>query len=106
VSIIGGTTRRGRWRVPQRSVSVSIIGGNDLDLCEAELSAPEVELISVSVIGGLSLRVPRGVRVVVEGISLLGGRSTRLDEPSIGAAAPTIRVRAFSLIGGVSVRNP
>jgi Domain of unknown function (DUF1707) len=106
VSLIGGTSRRGRWRVPQRAVSVSVIGGNDLDLREAELAAPEVEMITVSVIGGVSLKVPRGVRVVVEGFSLLGGRSIRLDEAAIAPSAPTIRLKAFSLIGGISVRNP
>lgn len=106
VSLIGGTRRRGRWRVPARTVSVSIIGGTDLDLREAELTTSEVQLTMVSVIGGVDLKVPRGVRVVVEGFSLIGGRSIRVDESAVHASAPTVRIRAFSVIGGVSVRNP
>lgn len=102
VSPIGGESRRGRWRVPARSVGVTIIGGASLDLSEAEFAAPTVEVTRWSVIGGVSVRVPAGVRVEVSGFSLLGGQSVSLPEPAPGA--PTLRIRLFSLIGGVSVR--
>jgi hypothetical protein len=62
-SLIGGFARTGSWRVPERSVGISIIGGADLDLTEAELPAPEVEFTRISIIGGISAKVPAGVRV-------------------------------------------
>ena len=83
---------------------MSLIGGADLDLRDARLADSEVTFTKVSLIGGVDLGVPRGVRVRVSGFSVLGGRSVELDEPS-DPAAPTLHVRAFSLIGGVRVRS-
>jgi Domain of unknown function (DUF1707) len=102
VSPIGGMTRKGSWRVPARSVGISVIGGASLDLTDAEFAAPEVLLTRISLIGGIEAKVPAGVRVEVEGFTLLGGHSVRLPPPSPGA--PVLRLRLFSLIGGVSVK--
>lgn len=98
---LGGTVRRGRWRVPPRSVGVALIGGASLDLSQAEFAAPVVEITRWSLIGGITVKVPPGVRVEVGGMSVIGGHSVRLSDPSPGA--PTLRLRLFSLIGGVSV---
>lgn len=105
VSVLGGLNRKGRWQVPARMIWVSLIGGIDLDLREAQLTAPTIELIKVSVIGGAELTVPRGVRVQVEGFTLIGGRSIKLDESAIHPGAPTIVIRAYSLIGGVEIKT-
>ena len=102
VSPIGGVSRKGSWRVPERSVGISLIGGADLDFGGAEFPAPEVELTRFSLIGGISATVPPGVRVEVSGFTLLGGHSVRLPEPA--PSAPVLRLRLFSIIGGISVR--
>jgi hypothetical protein len=61
-----------------------------------------VEFSRFSLIGGISAKVPAGVRVEVSGFTLLGGHSVRLPEPVPGA--PVLRLRLFSIIGGLSVR--
>ncbi|MET9022826.1 DUF1707 domain-containing protein [Actinopolymorpha sp. NPDC004070] len=104
VTPLGGLRRSGRWRMRDHLLSVTLIGGVDLDLREAQLDAPEVTLTSVSVIGGVSLTVPPGVSVVTEGFSLLGGRSIDVDEVA-GDDAPTLRVRAYSVLGGLRVAS-
>jgi hypothetical protein len=101
---LGGTSRRGRWRVPENTVSVTVIGGVSMDLREAELAAREVTVTSVTVIGGFDVVVPSGMRVEVEGFSLLGGRKVDVDERA-APDAPTLRLRIFSIVGGVSVRS-
>lgn len=103
VSPIGGFKRRGRWKLAHRTVAITLLGGMNLDLSEAELSANEVTLTAISLVGGVSLRVPPGVRIVPTGFSLLGGRRIDLDDPDPGA--PTVRVKAFSLIGGITARS-
>ena len=105
MSLIGGTRRRGRWLVPARLGHLAVIGGLNLDLREAQLSGTEAQIDAYSVIGGVSVTVPRGVRVLVEGYTLLGGRRIQVDETAVGPGAPTVRIRLFSLIGGVDVRN-
>jgi DUF1707 SHOCT-like domain len=105
VSLLGGMARKGRWRVPAKMIAVAIVGGVDLNLRDAELSAPETVLIKVALVGGVSIVVPRGVRVRVEGITLIGGRDIRVDEGAIHTGAPTIVIKAYVLLGGVSVKN-
>lgn len=99
---IGGLKIRGPWRMERHVVVVSLIGGANLDLSQAELAAPEVTLTQVSVLGGTRITVPPGVRVDRSGFSLIGG--TRVGGgPQPGPGAPTIHVRAFSLLGGVQI---
>lgn len=104
ISPIGGISQRGRWRVPRHTVSITIIGGMDLDFGEAELAAPEVMLTKVSIIGGVNARVPPGMRVEVSNFAILGGRNVKLSG-SLAPNAPVLHIRSFSIIGGVNVRE-
>jgi Domain of unknown function (DUF1707) len=103
VTPLGGLRRAGAWRVAPRTVAVTLIGGADLDLGEAQFAAPAVTLTKVSLIGGVRVTVPRGVQVEVSSFALIGGR--RIDDAPAPAGAPLLRIRAFSLIGGVRVRR-
>jgi hypothetical protein len=104
ISPIGGIRHRGRWRVPRHTVAIGVLGGVDVDLSEAELAAPEVMITKVSVIGGVSVRVPQGMRVEVSNFSILGGRDVNLGGP-LAPNAPVLHIRSFSIIGGVNVRE-
>ena len=87
----------------ERSVIVvSLIGGADLDLSQAQLAAREVTLTKVSLVGGVSIGVPPGIRVDASGFSLIGGTSVDAG-PEPGPGAPTVHVRAFSLLGGTRI---
>jgi len=56
----------------------------------------------VSLLGGVLVAVPPGIRVEVSGFSLIGG--TRVDAgPEPGPGAPAVRIRAFSLLGGTRI---
>lgn len=104
VSPLGGFTRKGRWRVAPNTVIVTLLGGADLDLSEAEFAGPEARLTKVSVIGSTKITVPPNVRVAVSGFSLIGGQDVNVGhatEPD----APVLRVRAFSILGGIEVRG-
>jgi hypothetical protein len=111
VAPVGGLRRHGRWHMDRHLVSLTVVGGTNLDLRDAELAAPEVTLTKVSLFGGVTVCVPRGVRVVLEGGSLLrgaglfGGHDAD-DCEHLAPDAPTLRVRAFSLFGGVTVQSP
>jgi hypothetical protein len=104
ISPIGGIRHRGHWRVPRHTVAIGVLGGVDVDLGEAELAAPEVMITKVSIIGGVSVRVPPGVRVEVSNFSILGGRNVNLGGP-LAPNAPVVHIRSFSIIGGVNVRE-
>jgi len=105
--IMGGGDRKGRWRVPERMTVVNVMGGADLDLREAVLETPEVEITVWSLMGGSTITVPEAVHVELEGFALMGGNSLRLDptRPDPPPGAPVVRVRAWSLMGGTDVRT-
>jgi hypothetical protein len=83
VSPVGGLRVSGPWRMDRHVIAVGIVGGARLDLSQAKLAAREVTLTKVSLVGGT--RVEAG--------------------PQPGPGAPTVHIRAFSLVGGVRVRR-
>ena len=103
VNLLGGTKRRGRWRMPRDMRVVGPLGGANLDLSEAEMTEPAV-LTKISLIGGVSLFVPEDMDVEVEGFRIFGGVRIEPSRRS-GPAARTIKVREYSLVGGVHVRR-
>ena len=104
VSPVGGLRVYGPWRMARHVIVASIVGGTWLDLSEAQLAAPEVTLTTVSLVGGTRIMVPPGIRVEPSGFSLIGG--TRVEGgPEPGPGAPTVYIRAFSLVGGVRIRR-
>jgi hypothetical protein len=101
VALIGGVKRRGAWRLPADMRIVTAVGGANLDLTGAEL--PErATLTKFSLAGGVSLRVPAGVQVEVEGFRVFG--RVRV-EPGPGPATTVLKVREFSLAGGIHVQR-
>jgi hypothetical protein len=103
VNVIGGVSRKGRWRAPERITVVNILGGVDLDLRGAQLDGSEIVITQFAFMGGLSVTVPEGIEVDVGGFALIGG----VDHEGSGKpplpGAPRVRVRGFTLIGGTSV---
>jgi hypothetical protein len=102
ISPIGGLSVSGPWRMERSVIVVSLIGGADLDLSQAQLAAREVTLTKVSLVGGVSIAVPPGIRVDASGFSLIGGTSVDAG-PEPGPGAPTVHIRAFSLLGGTRI---
>jgi Domain of unknown function (DUF1707)/Cell wall-active antibiotics response 4TMS YvqF len=103
VSVMGGVNRRGRFRLGARTYAVSIMGGMNVDLRQAELEEPEVTITVVSIMGGANIIVPEGVDVELTGIAIMGGKGYRPGKQPPPPGAPLVRVRVVSLMGGVSV---
>jgi hypothetical protein len=104
IALIGGFRASGRLRVTDRLVRVSLIGGVDLDLTEAEFTAPRFAIVKVSLIGGVDLRVPSEARITVHGFAI-GGRDLARGNPPRTAAGPEIVVYSYGILGGIKVRR-
>src|SRR5262249_31868896 len=105
VSVLGGADKRGRWRVAERLHVVAVMGGCDLDLRGAELASSDAVSAGAAVMGGVAIAVPEGVEVDLTGFALMGGNDLRLGDEPPPRGAPLIRVRAFSLMGGIDVKT-
>jgi hypothetical protein len=106
VSILGGRKFKGRWRPPTTMTLVSVIGGRELDLREAEIPATDgVTINAISLVGGTHVIVPDGLNVEVSGFSGLGGRKVDSKANPGSPSAPHVRLRVFSLVGGLKVEG-
>ena len=104
VSILGGTERRGRWRLGSDTSVVCVMGGVELDLRHAELEHLDSRLTVVTVMGGAEIVVPEGLDVDVEGFALLGGKEFRPGKTPPPRGAPRLRIRAYAFLGGIEVK--
>jgi hypothetical protein len=106
VSILGGSRRAGRWRAADRIRVIAFLGGVDLDLSQAIVTGPDIRLTCFALFGGIDVIVPRGVDVELTGFSLIGGRDLEIGDEPARPGTPVVHVRAFTLLGGISVGNP
>lgn len=105
VSVIGDIRRRGRWSLRARTTAWLLIGDVELDLRGALITADDEITIAVySVIGDVEVIAPEGVEVELSGFALLGDRKVDLAPVARVPGTPTVRIRAFSLIGDAKVR--
>ena len=74
VAVMGGAARKGRWRPPARTNVLTLMGGAELDLREAEL-AEDLVITAVTVMGGIGITVPEGVSVELSGFALMGANA-------------------------------
>jgi hypothetical protein len=102
LSIVGGLRRRGWGQMPEHLIHVSLIGGASIDLGDAVLSGEETTITLVSLIGGADLRVPEAVRSDLSGFTVFGRR--RVTGSPAASDGPMVHLRAFSLIGGATIR--
>lgn len=103
IPVIGSVERRGRWRLAERTVFVSLLGSADLDLTEAEVPAGGATFIKVSLLGDIKIVTPPTIDVDVAVAVGIGER--KLDGGAATPGAPTVRIKAYSLLGGVTVRR-
>jgi hypothetical protein len=100
VSIMGGTTRT--EDVAGEHGVFDLMGGSDLDLRNARFPDGEARVTAIAIMGGSDIWVPENARVELSGFALMGGNDNRVPP---GGDGPLIRVRAWSLMGGIDVRT-
>lgn len=103
IAVLGGGHRRGRFRAVGSINSVGILGGDDIDLREAEIEGGELTLNLFSLLGGANVYVPDSVEVELGGFSVLGGNEVRGNQRGPRQGAPVIRIRGFALLGGANI---
>lgn len=82
----------------------AIFGGATLDLREAHIDE-EAKVDAMALFGGVDVLVPEGWRVAPERHSDLRRVRGQDPQPASPSDAPTLRVNATSIFGGVTVAN-
>jgi Domain of unknown function (DUF1707)/Cell wall-active antibiotics response 4TMS YvqF len=104
IAVMADESRSGRWAVPAQLRSVAVMGSVKLDLTEAVPTARETHLNCVSIMGDVSIIVPEGVDVRMDGTAIMGEKTVKkLRTPPV-AGAPVIHVHAFAVMGSIEVK--
>ena len=105
LAVLGGTEQRGRWRLSSHLRIVAVFGGAKVDLGAAQPEAAESVITVVAVFGGAEISAPPGVSIQLSGFSLLGGKSDQRTAGPPLPGSPLVRIRVFSVFGGVTVKD-
>ena len=105
VAVMSGHSTKGRWRISGKTNAVAVMGGCDMDLRQAEIEGPEVEITAVAFWGGIDITVPEGFDVDLRGFSFMGGRDLKLRDVPIVPGSPRIVVHGFAVMGGIDVKS-
>lgn len=105
VSVMSGAERKGRWQIAPRLRVISVMGGADLDLSEAQLSDRVTRITVISIMGGADIRLPDGVEVQASKFGFMGGNDVRVSSTPPPPGAPVIELRLFALMGGNGVKQ-
>ena len=103
VAIMSGSHRRGRFRAVGSINAVAIMGGDEIDLREAEIEGGELTVNVFTLMGGANIYVPDSIEVEVGGFSLMGANIEVGSQRPSRPGAPLVRVQAYNLMGGVTI---
>jgi len=104
-AVVDDVKRSGRWHAPERIVATAQIGSVKLDFSDAVLAGPVIEVVAWANVGSVTLLVPEGWRVDVDGVSGgIGSVKNKTIPPTAGT--PTIKVTGRATVGDVVVRHP
>ncbi len=117
-AFMGGTNVGGvqPWKLENGSY-FALMGGIDIDLTAAELEQGETLLDLTAVMGGIDVKVGKGMAVICEGSAVLGGVSLKGQEDggiiasgkmeinTEGETKSILRIQARAILGGIEIKE-
>jgi hypothetical protein len=88
----------------ERLVSLSLLGGAELDFASAP-TPPEVQVLIFNLLASTTVKVQPDQEVKLSGFGLFGSKTVDPPRPGKDDFALPLEVTAFSLLGGVSVKR-
>jgi hypothetical protein len=99
-------TTKGKFTLPKTIHVGNILSGSKLDLSCADFVHPVTTIVTGSILAGVKIIVPRGVRVETQGLGILGGfKGLRSQTVTAGQYddSPLVLIQGFAILGGVKV---
>jgi hypothetical protein len=107
VAIMGGTSRKGLWKVGSTHTAFALMGGVEIDLRQARLTTRETVIHAYAIWSGIDIYVNAYTRVIVDGVGIMGAFDQARDKvtPELGPDSPLVRVSGFALMAGITVHR-
>jgi hypothetical protein len=107
IAILGGFKRRITSKKFKGGSVLSVMGGFQIDLRQADMEGDTATIEAMSFMGGGEIKVPDEWLVSMEGISLFGAFVDETDQqpPSVTGTQKKLIMKGASLFGGIVVKN-
>ena len=105
VALCSRLVRQGPWEIPARSSFRCIFGTVVLDLAQARLSGLDTDLEIYNLFGTVTILVPEGFQISVEGGGAFASQVIAPSEQPLAAGAPRLRIRTRGPGGTLHVRS-
>ncbi|MEK7253044.1 MAG: LiaF domain-containing protein [Actinomycetota bacterium] len=105
IAVLGSARLATRSQSFRRASVTSILGGVTLDLTEALPVAGGATVSITTLLGGVSVLVPRGWLVEIRGLPLMGSWDDTTDRTAVGSGSPRLEVQVLVALGGVEVKH-
>jgi len=105
IAVMGGFERRITSPEFRGGEITAFMGGGKLDLRDATLAGGQAVINVFAMMGGFEIIVPETWRVISEVTPFMGGIEDK-SRTSTNPTAPTLVLRGFVMMGGVTLKNP
>jgi hypothetical protein len=105
IAVLSASTRKGVWH-PEPVIDVhTLLGAAELDFREAVLPGKEITVRASSILGAVEITVPPEMRVIDNGVAILGAREISGGEESVGPDSPVLRIEGLCVLGAMEVKR-
>ena len=107
IAILGGFKRRITSKKFKGGSVLSVMGGFQIDLRQADMEGDTATIEAISFMGGGEIKVPDEWLVSMEGISLFGAFVDETDQQphTVTGTQKKLIMKGASLFGGIVVKN-
>jgi len=104
-AIFAGLNRRIESQNFRGGKATAIMGGIELDLTSVQLAEAKAGLELTAIMGGIDVKVPRHIRVQLDGNPVLGGVENKHNYVPGSGAEQTLSIKATAILGGVEIKD-
>jgi hypothetical protein len=100
-----GELKRGVPRLADHTVVVTVMGESKIDLRNALIESPEIELRMYLMMGEQQIIVPEGIEVDVTGFVFMGEKRVDVADTRPRPGVPRLHIRVVGLMGEIKIRT-
>lgn len=104
-AIFGDFDKTGYFILPKEYRISEVFGSCLLDLSCAQFESPDTTIHISAVYGSVQIIVPRGIRVQIDGTSIMGEIIKNIDEEGLLLDTSLIQIHAEAVFGGITVET-
>ena len=104
-AIFAGLNRRIESQNFRGGKAMAIMGGIELDLTSVRLAEAKAGIELTAIMGGIDVKVPRHIRVQLDGNPVLGGVENKHNYAPGSGAEQTLSIKATAILGGIEIKD-